>query len=315
VKARHPCHTSFRVLLELGRRELAALLDGLRDELAARNISAPEPGLPDQTYFGRVSQVLRLLHLRAWLPSQPTATESPQDPSSRTAQPLITPAPRYAIRKGLGVWKLVFDGQETELRHERGIFYVAYLLTNPPQHPIHALDLIAKIPEMYRDQLGLEQIADPATGKAAPLQSHARIQERSLALDDAQALRALLRKEKELEAILDDDNESEPVKAEALRELEAIAEFQRKHGRRAQNNAQRAADSVRKAITRFHRRLLKAATARSNSGPVLAQFAAHLEKHLLVPSRRYSGHGNARARTGLAGSFTYEPPPAIAWST
>jgi len=219
------------------------------------------------------------------------------------------------LRKGLGFWTLIFDGDETVLKHERGIFYVAWLLTHPEQTPIHALDLMAKIPEIYRQQLGLTEIADPNTGKASALESHARLQERSLSLDDAQAMRALFRKEKELEAILDDENESEPVKQEALRELEAIAEFQRQHGRRTQDNAQRAVRAVRTAITRFHQHLLTSLDLKGNPHPVLRPFAAHLEKHLIIPSARYCGPAGTRARGPLAGSFTYEPPPGITWAS
>jgi hypothetical protein len=246
----------------------------------------------------------------------------------------LQPSTRYCLRKGMGIWKLIFDGHETDLKHERGIFYVAWLLYHPPAQPIHALDLIAKIPELYRNQLGLAQITNPENGKSTILQSHARIQERNLALDDAQALRSILKKQQELEAILDDENESEPVKQEALRELESIVQFQKQHGKRSRGNAQRAADSVRKAITRFHQRLLRdsprhqPSTINSHhsttpslhrsippSAAVLAKFAAHLEKHLLIPSRRYSGHGNAYARSGLAGCFTYEPPANSVWET
>src|SRR5437867_5316581 len=93
-------------------------------------------------------------------PADLTATEVP---CSQEPQPQSQPKPRYSLRKGLGVWHLTFDGQEAGLKHERGIFYVAWLLTHPPEHPIHALDLIAKIPELYRQQLGLTQIADSAT--------------------------------------------------------------------------------------------------------------------------------------------------------
>jgi len=237
----------------------------------------------------------------------------PQTLPSRSVHPPGRP-PEYGLRKGLGVWKLVFEGKEAELKHERGILYVAWLLANPPEQPIHALDLAAKIPEIYRHQLALNQIADPSTGRAAPVQSHARIQERSLSLDDAQSLRVLLRKEKELEAILDDENESEPVKQEALRELEAIAEFQRQRGRRSQDSAQRAVRAVRMAIVRFHRRLLTAIDRSGNPHPVLRPFAAHLEKHLLIPSARYCGPTGNRARGPLAGCFTYEPPPGVIWS-
>src|SRR5262249_50623196 len=35
--------------------------------------------------------------------------------------------PQYALRKGLGVWELYFDGQRALLKHERGIFYVHWL--------------------------------------------------------------------------------------------------------------------------------------------------------------------------------------------
>jgi hypothetical protein len=222
---------------------------------------------------------------------------------------------KFQLKKGLGVWKLIFDGHEADLKHERGIFYVAWLLYHPPAQPIHALDLIAKIPELYRNQLGLAQITYPDNGKSTTLESHARIQERSLALDDAQVLRAILKKQQELEAILDDESESEPIKQEALRELEAIIQFQKQHGKRSQTNSQRAADSVRKAIIRFHQRLSKTADAKADPNHVLARFAAHLENHLLIPSRRYSGHGNAYARTGLAGCFTYEPPSGCVWDS
>jgi hypothetical protein len=237
----------------------------------------------------------------------------PQQQSSPFPPASPSRAPRYAIRKGLGLWKLTFAGQEADLRHEKGIFYVAWLLTHPPSQPIHGLDLITKIPAFYRKHLGLAEIVDPTTGKKACLQSDARLQERNLGLDDAQALRAILRKERELEAIIDDPDESEPIKAEALRELEALALFQKQNSQRTHNNAQRAVDSVRKAITRFHRSLLRSADNKAN--PILGQFAAHINQYLLIPSGRYSGPGGGRARIGLAGRFTYEPQPGVEWES
>ncbi len=225
--------------------------------------------------------------------------------------PSNPPFPSFLLRRGLGFWHLIFEGRSAELRHERGIFYVAHLLTSPPPQPIHALDLIAKIPELYRRQVGLAPITDPNTGKVSALESSARLQERNLALDDAQSLRALLKKQRELEAILDDESESEPVKAEALRELETLYQFQTRHARRTRDSAQNAADTVRLAIHRFHRRLYNAMDMHGCPHPVLRPFADHLEKYILIPSARYSRHGLARA--GLAGCFTYEPPPGVRW--
>jgi hypothetical protein len=230
-----------------------------------------------------------------------------------TVHPATCPPARYSLRKGLGTWDLTFDSQEAGLKHEKGIFYVDWLLYHPPEHPLHALDLITKIPDMYRKQLGLPQIANPATGQAIQLDSDARIQERSLALDDADTMRALLRRERELEAILDSD-ESEPVKAEALRELEELAEFQRQHGRQSQDSAHRAVRSVRMAITRFHQHLLAATDAEGKPHQILRPFAHHLEKHLLIPSARYRASAGAHAPGPLAGCFTYDPPPGISWA-
>src|SRR5436190_1716046 len=127
-------------------------------------------------------------------------------------------------------------------------------------------------------------------------------------------MRALFRKEKELEAILDSEDESEPVKAEALRELEAIAEFQRRHARRSKDTAQQIAEAVRLAIRRLHRRLSQATDSRGDPHPVLRPFAQHLEKYILVPSARYSGHGSASSKSVPPGCLTYEPPPGLSWA-
>jgi hypothetical protein len=50
----------------------------------------------------------------------------------------------------------------------------------------------------------------------------ARPQERSHALDDLEVGRRLYEKQQELEAVLDDDNVTEPEKAEALAESEQL---------------------------------------------------------------------------------------------
>ena len=187
------------------------------------------------------------------------------------------------------------------------------MLYRPPQ-PIRGVDLVARIPEFFRKQIGLPSLVDPATGIARVLSSDARLQERSLALDDAQAMRELRRKEKQLEAILDSENASEPEKAEALRELEQIAEFQRQHGRRTIDAAQRTVKTVREALYRLHEHLFLSFDLQGRPHPVLRPFALHIQNFILIPSARYAGYGGPSARGRLAGCFTYEPPEGIAWS-
>jgi hypothetical protein len=209
---------------------------------------------------------------------------------------------------------LVFDGDDSPVHHERGAFYTGWLFYHPFETPIHSIDLTAKIPQIYRQQLGLAPLVDPATGKSLTLESHARLQERNLALDDAQALRALYKKEKELEAVLESETANGAEKNEALRELEQIYEFKRRQAQRPMDNARRVAHAVRSAIARFHEHLKSAVGEDGGPHPVLRRFADHIEKHILIPSARYARHGGPNARAGQAGCLTYEPPPGVTWA-
>jgi len=219
----------------------------------------------------------------------------------------------YSLSKGLGVWNLIFNGRSSVVKHEQGVSYVAYLLANPPAEPIHAFELIAGAQATARHHSNSGELIDPRTGIAMQLDKYSRIQERGLGVEDLETLRGLRRKGQELEAILDDSDELEPVKAEALRELEQIVTLQRRHMRRSEDNAQKTVRAVRRAIARFHAHLEGAREAEGRPHAVLRQFAIHLETHLLIPSARYSGARRALARRGRVGCFTYEPPPGVVW--
>jgi hypothetical protein len=204
---------------------------------------------------------------------------------------------RYALRRGLGFWELTFAGQQAVFKHEQGALYVACLLLDPPPEPIHAVALALKA----------RKINGQAPGEAE------LIQERSLGLDDAEAVRNLRRKQRALEAVLDDALAIEPVKAEARREREEVLEFLRKNSWRTRDNAGRCVRAVAVAIKRFHGRLAKAVDAEGRPHPVLQGFARHLREHLLFPSGRGRGHGGVRASWSGAGCFTYEPPTGVVW--
>ena len=140
------------------------------------------------------------------------------------------------------------------------------------------------------------------------------MQQRSLGLDDAAAVRALWRRQRELERVLEDDEAIEPVKAEALRELEEVTEFLRKSPWRSRDGAERCVRAVAVAIKRLHAHLAGAVDAEGKPHPVLQAFARHLHEHLLIPSGRGGGYGGAWAAVGSGGCFTYEPPPGVVWS-
>ena len=204
----------------------------------------------------------------------------------------------YALRRGLGLWELTFEGRQAIFKHEQGALYVACLLLEPPEEPIHAVALALKGRQMAGETAGAEEV----------------IQQRNLGLDDAEAVRNLRRRQRELEAVLEDDLEIEPVKAEARREIEEIGEFLSKNPWRSQDCAQKCVRAVAMAIRRLHSHLGRAVGAQGKPNPVLQGFAQHLREHVLIPSGRGGGHGGARIATAPGGCFTYEPPTGVVWS-
>jgi len=220
--------------------------------------------------------------------------------------------PRYCLRKDLGFWRLRFRGREAVFKHEKGASYVAYLLVNAPEEPIHALDLAARLSVPDRKNPGIAELVDPATGRVVPLPSDARIEERGLALEDAQTMREVLRTEEQLEALLEDEDQVEPVRREAERELIALYDYETKHTRTIRDNAQKATDAVGRAISRLQGHLAEAVGASGEPNLVLRSFAEHLRERLLLPSGRGGKPGGGR-RTRMRGCFIYLPPAGVAW--
>src|SRR5882724_521603 len=91
---------------------------------------------------------------------KPQLPHSPRRQSAQTSRPKKAasrllrrnpqpPAPRYALHRDLGFWRLTFEGRHAVLKHELGLAYVAYLLTNPPAEPIHGLRLALEVRALY----------------------------------------------------------------------------------------------------------------------------------------------------------------------
>ena len=204
---------------------------------------------------------------------------------------------RYALCRGLGFWELTFEGRHAVFKHEQGALYVVWLLLHPPPEPIHALALA----------LDARTISDQAPGAAEV------IQQRYLGLDDAETVRTLRRRQHALEAVLDDHHEIEPVKAEVLRELEAIADSLRQSAWRSHECARKCARAVSLAIQLLLAHLTRAVDVEGKPHPVLQAFARHLEEHLLIPSGRERTQGGVQT-AALSGWYIYEPPPGVTWS-
>jgi hypothetical protein len=219
----------------------------------------------------------------------------------------------YSLRRGLGFWELAFAGQGAVFKHEQGAFYVAHLLLHPSAEPIHGLALALEIKARYGQPDGTAEIPDPMSGRLVPIAHNATMQERSLGLDEAEAVRNLRRKQRELEALLEDEDQIEPVKAEAERGLEAIYQLQKHNAPRIRTSAEKAADAVGKAIKRLYRHLANSLDTHGNPHTVLRSFAEHLKQYLLVPSGRCGGPGGLRTGENFGGCFVYRPPAGVRW--
>jgi hypothetical protein len=115
---------------------------------------------------------------------------------------------QFALSRDGDRWHLTFAGGQSAFKHELGALYVACLLTERPRQAIHGVALALKA----REKLG--QAPSPAEA----------LQQRGMGLEDASSVRALWRRQHEQERVLEDRLEIEPVKAEALRELEELTE-------------------------------------------------------------------------------------------
>jgi hypothetical protein len=208
---------------------------------------------------------------------------------------------------------VTFAGREAIFKHEQGATYVAYLLLNPREEPIHALNLCLRVMWPERKGGGIAELVDPETGEVATVPAEARIQERSMGLEDAQTMREVLRTQSQLEALLEDPEMCDQDRRRTEQELIALYDYEKKHFQRTRDNAQRAAEAVGKAIKRFYEHLAGAVGADGRPHAVLSEFAEHIKQHVLVASGRGLARGGPRPGAGVAGCFTYEPPEGVVW--
>jgi hypothetical protein len=204
--------------------------------------------------------------------------------------PLAAPAPRYVLRKGLGLWQLIFDGQPAAIDFGRGISLVAYLLFNPPAGGLHGTEL---------DSL----VFGNAVVEAANVMA------------EGDSTKLLIQKEaRECQRVLQNPSASEMERDEAREKLERLAKALNVVGRTTDKNADNQVRAVKKAIKRLIDDLRESTDRNKNPNAVLRAFAEHLHNHLWIPSSRFSGTRHGRTRTKTAGRLTYEPPEGVVWT-
>src|SRR5215469_4297545 len=121
--------------------------------------------------------------------------------------PAPNPNPRHALHKGLGFWEVFFQGKRGFFKHEQGAYYVAHLLLNPPEKPIHGLALTIAIAAVRGRPIAPLRIVDPVTGRTALLDGDGTFQQRSMGFEAIDAAWALRKTQVALETILDDPDQ------------------------------------------------------------------------------------------------------------
>src|SRR5262245_25272599 len=119
----------------------------------------------------------------------------------------------YGIWRDLDYWRLEFEGHPAVIRHELGVLYTASLLLDPPGHPIHALDLLARVRpvSVKSGSNGITEVQDQNTGEVHIVGADARLRQRALSLDNRVEARRIGKQLLELRQLLDDPDEPEPV--------------------------------------------------------------------------------------------------------
>jgi len=232
------------------------------------------------------------------------------------AAPLASPPsepPRYALHRDGDLWHLTFNRGQAILKHERGICYVAEVLSHL-REPLKKLNLAAKFSSPKAKARGSIEVYDPATGRYDTPASAEPVHEATLAADDNEVRKAYKERARELKDTLDDPTESEGAKQAASEELQAIIAHLSKDIRQFRDSTKEAGDAVGKAIKRLLDNLFEPAGSAASPHSVRRDFAEHLQRYLLIPSRRYAAPKARKARGDLTGCLLYDPPPGVFWT-
>jgi len=221
-----------------------------------------------------------LAAIGGYLAGRPFPDRQPVAPGAPTTPAVQRPGQRrFALRKGDGTWELTYEYEPGSFRRSAGTEFIDYFLKHPRQ-PIHPVVLLAKM-----------QGLDP-------------VQQRSAALDDADATTEYLEEMERLRGVIASDRKSAAEKKVASEELAQLEQCESYIYHRTFDKASRAAKSVRQAIRRVIESLEKARDEQGRPHRVLNAFAAHLKQYLLGPSQPGSAS---------AGHLVYEPPPGVLW--
>jgi hypothetical protein len=303
------------LLGRLGRDALAVVLERLAPLLAQQGKALPDASLPDVLYFPKLAAVLRAQSVKVAIYLAPTAASAAPSQSAAFAgpTPLPTSDPVFCVLRRDGpLWHLTLQGRTAVLKHEKGLCYVAEMLSHPDQ-PIKKLNLAVKFSGSRSAGSGGVEVFDPGSGQLRVPSNSDAVHQWSLAADDLEARRAGQARARQLAETIRDPKKTKAAREEARAEQEEITAYLAKDSRQHRDATKAAGDAVRSAIRKLLRNLVGGSASAASPGSVQREFARHLQRHLLIPSGRYAGPKARQARGELTGCLLYEPPPGMLW--
>src|SRR3954468_13970282 len=124
---------------------------------------------------------------------------------------IVNPSPkRFSLRNDSGFWELTFAGYPAVLKQNPVLFYVAYLLSNPPSQPVSAPALASAVWAQFSNNRDFNRDLRWLTRHFA----------------EADAAKVLRKKQRQLEAIIDSPYETAEVKNDTLKELVLVYDLQ-----------------------------------------------------------------------------------------
>ncbi len=206
---------------------------------------------------------------------------------------------------------LVFQGQRALLKREIGLAYVAHLLSHPGEQ-VPSATLFSEFSARGRKDLRASELPDPETGDGLEVSQWAPDR------DEAEARSRYHAQLGEYRETFNDRSIPEPEREEARRLHGELLAFLKQHYLPERDAGSGVTRNVHRAIQRLCHGLRTPSAGQKAPEPAKLAFAAYIERHILVPSRRYTrakpGSNVRIARGELAGRLIFECPPGHLWS-
>jgi hypothetical protein len=198
----------------------------------------------------------------------------------------------YSLSNTAGFWELILAGRFTVVPQSQALFYLCSLLASPYGTPIRGTDLALQTFHTFGAHLDYRNKIDW-------LRRHA---------DDPHITNILIKKQRALQAIIDDPEESYHDKAAASAQLDLLRDLQKSHAADMTDPSDTTAQTISDELLQVYNRLALATDVRGNPNETLRAFARHILLRVLVPSTIASNKAGVML-------FTYEPPLGLTWST